>query len=426
MAMSGSRSRIKTDRTAREKKKKTSKQESTNEQAVEIRLPDSLALCWCGDLVLFYKPLIGESACGLYILLETLARRQGKASLQQIQMAACFSSSVLEASRCKLEQYGLLQSYEDEDGVLDLFVLVAPKSREAFFEDPLLPRLLLEQAGSETYACIQALCAPVHVSKKRTNVSSRFDTQPIEDNWTEKQEREFARLQKQSSGPYVTENKGVAFDWQVFYDKMHNAIPNRLRTRENQDRIVELASAYGVNEETIRTFVLRHCRNRKTWIDFEAVREDLARTVKINTVDATDFTASPISFLAANQNGNAVVLPREKAVLVDLSEKRNLPNEVINTIVRYTLDEKNGAFLGGYVQTIGNNMARAGIQTRQQALDYLESMTAGAGKRKKPKKSERPERYNIIPEETVTEEDIAAMDELLAQVLGGTDSNGTS
>lgn len=399
--------------------------EQTGGNLVEIVLPENLLLSWPGDLHLFYGAMIGENACALYEVMMAVGSKNREVSFEDLQMVSGMSSAVFASSRRKLEEFGLLSSFVDENGNLSLFELRAPKGRDAFFEDPLLPRLLFEQAGEEVYSCIQKLSTPIHSSKKRTNVTARFNTAQIEESWTQKQESAYEKAsQSMPSAAVLTspyESNGIAFDWQLFFEGMHNAFPARLRTRENLGELAYLAATYGVDEVTMRKVAIRHLRERKTWIDFEGIVQDLLKTTKISVRDADDYTVSPISFLEANQKGNGVVLPREKKVLVSLSEKQKLPNEVINTLIRYTLDHNDGAFIGAYVQTVGNNMARAQISTREQALEYLKNMQAGSKKSKSRAKSGRPKSYDTIPEGTNSAEDIAYMHELMKQVLGGDD-----
>lgn len=92
------------------------------------------------------------------------------------------------------------------------------------------------------------------------------------------------------------------------------------------------------------------------------------------------------------------------------------------------MEQCQGSLVEKYVRTLANNMARAHVETRDQALEYF-SRTKNAISSRKSSKAEPPveanlpDWYDIIPTEKGTKEEVEAILALQKQVLGSGSSD---
>lgn len=387
-------------------------------RSIEISIPYTLSQHWLADLQLLYRPILGAQASLVYEFLIIAGQLSSTLDLDDLEALSGCSSSMLESSLKKLEESALVRQYVENDALCGLLV-EAPKDQAAFLEDPYFSRVFFEQAGKEAIERLERLRPPRQVKGTFKPLEGNVSVQNLETSWNQKKEEEL----KSAVSDYHDIN-AYPFDWGVFFQGMQNVFPQRLRSRENMARIAHLATLYGMGELDIRPFISRHLKDRKTWIDFDAVIEELNKSRKIMETDPDDFMQSPVSFLKARQPENVDILPSEKKLLTSLAEDKHMPFEVINTLTEYCMNQKSGAFSTGYVRAMANNLLRAKINTRKDALAYLEnfdsrtSLAKGKGRRGAPKKA-LPDWYDTIPTEKSTAESVQAAKDLRRQLLEG-------
>lgn len=392
---------------------------------IEIRLPNDQPQNWLPILCLLYKPLVGNEAVLLYETLTSLAmvNRNAKTTIEEEQLITLLQATrtSLTTNRVRLEKFDLLRSFQNQEKELVRIVLCPTKSAQDFLSDEVLRRLLYQSVEREGVRQLQSIfeMQPVkEPEEKLVEVTQILDLSHFEQNWTIQKEEDLgsANMDWSSSREYD-------FDWDVFFRNMHRTLPSRLRTKTNMNRIAYLANVYGVDEETMRRLVIRHLRDKRTWIDFDALINDLGTTTKVVEGKPDDYSQSPVSFLKAHQPGNAKVLPKERSLLLSLAKTHEFSNELINTIVEYSMEQCQGSLVEKYVRTLANNMARAHVETRDQALEYF-SRTKNAISSRKSSKAEPPveanlpDWYDIIPTEKGTKEEVEAILALQKQVLG--------
>ena len=397
--------------------------------AIEIRLPNDQPQNWMAILCLLYKPLVGNEAVLLYETLTSLAmvNRNAQTTIEEEQLITLLQTTrtSLTTNRVRLEKFDLVRSFENQEKELVRIVLCPTKTAQDFLSDEVLRRLLYQSVEREGVRQLQSIfeVQPVKEPEEElTEVTQVLDLSHFEQNWTVQKEEDLgsANMDWSSSREYD-------FDWDVFFRNMHRTLPSRLRTRQNLNRIAYLANVYGVDEETMRRLVIRHLRDKRTWIDFDALINDLGTTTKVVEGKPDDYSQSPVSFLKAHQPGNAKVLPKERSLLLSLAKTHEFSNELINTIVEYSMEQCQGSLVEKYVRTLANNMARAHIETRDQALEYFSRTKKAVSSSKSskagpPEQANLPDWYDIIPTEKGTKEEVEAILALQKQVLG----NGSS
>lgn len=366
---------------------------------------------WTTFLTILYRPLIGEQACTLYTLLYGLANSHTKVEMEDIHALMLISPSLVIQARERLEEYDLLNSYANSEGQIVLLELCPPLNADAFMKHPIYRRLLGQKVGVEGMERIKRLLEPKKKRLKNISKALSLDSEaeysevslPIPLNWHDPEQYDF--------------------DWEIFFHNMHRTIPQRLRTRQNMSYIAYLANLYGLGEISMRHIVVRHMSEDKTSIDFDNVVEDLKKSNQIQESDPNNFSQSPVAFLKANQPKQAQVLPKEKAVLAKLSQTWQFSNELINTLVDYSMRQCQGQFIDRYILTVANNMARMNIQTREEALAYFENNHMAKVSSKKYGKSLGPEEvvvpswYDTASQELASDEDIEELMRLGQQIL---------
>lgn len=368
--------------------------------------------------MLLYAPLIGQQACLLYVLLLSLALQRQSLSWKELGWFMRQSDAPLKKSLERLEQFLLVRTFRSDKQEYALLLCQPPMDYEGFMRHELFGRLLVDTVGEEQLAAIRTrLHAPLNLEGLQ-ETTSLFNPDLLEANWNERKEETFAFY-----APDRYDISQIDFDWDLFYKGCKRTIPERLRTPKNEQEIAFLANVLGVDEVEMRRKVIRNVNQEKTQILFDQLVEHLLPSNQIKTLDPNDYTQSPVGFLRARQPENAFVQPKEKKMLLELEQKHQFVNEVINTILEYAMAQSDGSLSITYVRTLANNMARAGVTTREQALEFLD----------KPKKAKAgstgfkttapalPDWYAEIPTEQASAQEIEAVLELQRKLFGGND-----
>ena len=107
---------------------------------------------------------------------------------------------------------------------------------------------------------------------------------------------------------------------------------------------------------------------------------------KINIME----TRSPKEFLALLQNGSQPAISDLK-IVDDLSRKFQLNNSVINVVVDYVLRTNDNILSRGLCEKIGASLAREGVVTTIDAMNYLKRVSRRMSKTPEPKVSVKKE-----------------------------------
>ena len=160
------------------------------------------------------------------------------------------------------------------------------------------------------------------------------------------------------------------FDFNLVFKGMDRVIPQRLRTRDNLERIYDLARIFGIDEKNMRRYLSLSIDPKKSSIDFEKLRNHVvsARNLKINTTDP--YTMAPVSFLQWKQE-NKPVAYADKLIIENVEKNYQLPSEVINVLIEYTLKVSNQTFSRSFVEKVASSWARLKIDTKEKALQQI-------------------------------------------------------
>ena len=155
------------------------------------------------------------------------------------------------------------------------------------------------------------------------------------------------------------------------FQGMDRIIPQRLRTKENLQRIHELARIFGIDEKTMRRYLSLSIDPSKTRIDFEQLRERVLQARKTKTSKQDPYALSPVAFLQWKQNGMPVSVP-DKLLLEKIMVDYKLPNEVINVLIDYALQATDQKFNRSFVEKVASSWARLHIDTKEKAQEQTQ------------------------------------------------------
>lgn len=399
-------------------------------QTLQLVLAPNISTTWWADLTLLYRPLIGPEALQFYLVLQSVAHYQHEVSLDELRQWMNCSNSVLHMVRIRLEQYNLLRTFQNREEQICKLQLCAPLTSQQFLEHSVFARALFNKIGKDQFAKLVDLVKPETEKTELQEITQVLSTQTLEESWTSDAEKMLRSLSPRWDNPQDYE-----FDWKTFFENAERLFPARLRTPENLNRIAYLANVYGVSASDMRVKLSRSLRDGRTWIDFDHLTSQLAATTKMDTpakADPNDYSQKPVHFLQARQTGNAKVLPNERKMIDDLIRQYEFSNELINTILDYSMESNHGQLIVPAVQTMANNIARNNIKTRDEALEFFTRTQNKLSKRKYSSRNTIPETvtlpkwYEVKETEKGTDEDVAKILALQEQLLKGGSSNGTN
>lgn len=330
----------------------------------QIQILSSMSHDEFSSLLFLYGPLIGKEAVYLYEIL-TCFKEKEPIPIIELEKLCHLTPTRFRYARKQLEQYNLIHTYYDGITQLWLFVLEAPKKPNVFLKHDVYSRLFLEKEGSSQLDAMKHFFAqPSMITSSMKEISEPLDISVL-NSWTREKEN---ALQSQSSMNDLQTR--YPFDFNHVFKGMDRVIPQRLRTRDNLERIYDLARIFGIDEKNMRRYLSLSIDPKKSSIDFEKLRNHVisARNLNINTADP--YTMAPVSFLQWKQE-NKPVAYADKLIIENVEKNYQLPSEVINVLIEYTLNVSNQTFSRSFVEKVASSWARLKIDTKEKALQQI-------------------------------------------------------
>lgn len=360
-------------------------------------------------LVNLYQPIIGYKAVSLYFTLLTEAENQKITSI--IPHKSLFTRMQISAgdfidSRKLLEAVGLLKTFVNKmkSNHFYQYELYAPKTPKLFFDNTLLYGMLIKSVGEVDANRLKTIYL-INRNIEGEEITSSF----VETFSPDLDDPAFKRAME-VNGTTVSRTSAKlisGFNYETFtnYIAEHSQINVSFFSKKVMKEIERLATLYGVNEESAAEAVINLYNpyaEKDSRIDFEELakifmeethydflrnrrftgnvdgrvsgKSDLAR--KINLME----TKSPKDYLAILQNGTRPA-PSDLKLINDLSAQYALPNCVINALIDYILATNDNVLARALCEKIAASLAREGIKTTIDAMNYLKK-TSGKGKKK--------------------------------------------
>lgn len=353
---------------------------------IEVRCIEHLSVEQRQSLHLLYGPMMGKSSICLY---EFLGSIQNSVELEDVYLLLNINASQFDKARNHLEQYHLIETYVHEEDMLIL--LYAPLLPDKFLCHDTYSRLYLASVGSKCFDKIKTMLQKDKaVSSSYTKVESPLDVS-ILDSWNESKEIAYVKVKPTIKQKYD-------FDFATLFKGMDRIFPVRYRTNENLDRIAQMAQIYGIDAKDMRRYVQRSINPSTHVFDLDKLKDMVMRNRKVMEISKDPYQMPPVKFLQNKQNGIPVV-KSDQALIERLCTQFQLPVEVVNTLIEYTLQQTHQQFSRNYVEKVAASWVRLGVDSRKKALEIINQNPVENKKEKKEEKVVLDEKFYTQKEE---------------------------
>ena len=372
---------------------------------IEVRCIEHLSVEQRQSLHLLYGPMMGKSSICLY---EFLGSIQNSVELEDVYLLLNINASQFDKARNHLEQYHLIETYVHEEDMLIL--LYAPLLPDKFLCHDTYSRLYLASVGSKCFDKIKTMLQKDKaVSSSYTKVESPLDVS-ILDSWNESKEIAYEKVKPTIKQKYD-------FDFATLFKGMDRIFPVRYRTNENLDRIAQMAQIYGIDAKDMRRYVQRSINPSTHVFDLDKLKDMVMRNRKVMEISKDPYQMPPVKFLQNKQNGIPVV-KSDQALIERLCTQFQLPVEVVNTLIEYTLQQTHQQFSRNYVEKVAASWVRLGVDSRKKALEIINQNPVENKKEKKEEKVVLDEKFYTQKEEksdTQIQQEMLALQKMLKE-----------
>ena len=398
----------------------------------EVKLMSLIADYDRDTLTNLYQPIIGYTALAVYFTLWSEGQNQKVASLTthgQIMRRMRITPGDFIEARKILEAVGLLKTYiemQEDENKFFTYEIYAPKTPKSFFDDALLYGLLIKMLGESEANKFKTLYKFEKNDNQGKEVSASF-LEVFSPNFEDP-----AFIKALEGGPSIGRNSAKiisSFSYESFFNEIKRIsnIKEEAFSKKDMKEIERLATLNGINEVLAAEKVVSiydayagkgkhidYVKLAKMFQEYDGTTyshknndnesgpnlnsgtTELAR--KINLME----TISPKQYLSLLQNGTQPALA-DLRLVNDLSQKFNLPNCVINALLDYALLMNDNVLSRAYCEKVAASLAREGVQTTIDAMNYLRK--AGKKTNKGPRKTKYEKGVEEVKEKEVTQED---------------------
>lgn len=369
----------------------------------EIRVASLITNIDKDSLLDLYQPIIGSQAAILYL---TMLKQKHNADggtifkMEQLLKSMQLTSGQLLSARKFLEAVGLIRTYEAtaEDVRCYIYVIYSPKSPKAFFDDVLFKGLLIQNVGEKE--------AKRLANKYKVNLTIPEDYKEISASFVDvyKLDYDDPSFKKDFGDQIIGRDHGRAnleFNFDLFfgYINENSGIKSSVFKKKDLKEIERLAALFGLNEKQMAFIVIdEYIVEGSNHLDFDKIKSKAESSLRYSLVEPSrsskvsgDSTMAqkirmmeevgPAKFLQYLQQGTKPA--RSDINIVDsLSKDYGFGNGIINAIVEYVLYKNNNILSRNYCEKIASSLAREGVKTAVDAMNYLNKMNVKSSKKK--------------------------------------------
>ena len=370
----------------------------------EIRVASLITNLDRDSLLELYQPIIGARAASLYLTLSTQKKSPDGSSIfktDQLLRNMQLTSAEFIAARHYLEAVGLIRTYEadQEDVRCYIYVIYSPKSPKAFFEDVLFSGLLIQSVGEkETKKLANKWKVNLTIPEEYHEVSASF-VDVYKPNYDD------PSFRKSFGDQILGRDHGrtqLTFSYDLFFThiKENSAIDISSFKKKDMKEISRLGTLFGLNEKSMAYIVIdEYIPEGNAHLDFEKIKnrcESEIRFSQVKNVKKSEVSGdselaekirmmedvAPAKFLQYLQQGTKPA--RSDLAIVDsLSKDYGFGNGIINVIVEYVLYKNKNVLSKNYAEKIAASLAREGVTTTVDAMNYLKKLSVKSTPKKK-------------------------------------------
>ncbi|MBO7676351.1 MAG: DnaD domain protein [Erysipelotrichaceae bacterium] len=333
------------------------------------------------SLVLFYGPLIGNDALALYEYLVLNGSSAGFGRLNELLNSLYISIDAFEERCEKLNEYRLLKTLNKDDHYV--FVFSEPLSMKQFIKDDILVRDFILKTSGPNFQRISAGIFEDNRYPEFKDISKKLSIDDL-DRWSEDDET-YLKNRKTSSYDFNTR-----FDVNVFLkDISTTMLPSRFRTEENMKEVAMLADLYNISYDAMRTYVAKATNSSREQFDLRGLKDScLAAQSAYRKVGDDEYDIPSITYLISLQEGKDVTR-YDKQIIYNLAHDYKLNVEVINVLLKHTLENCDNRLYEKYLYAVAADLHRNDIKTSEEALKFL-----SRNRKEKPASSNTLPRYD--------------------------------
>ena len=374
----------------------------------EIRVASLITNLDRDSLLELYQPIIGARAASLYLTLSTQKKSPDGGSIfktNQLLRSMQLTSAEFIAARHYLEAVGLIRTYEcdQEDVRCYIYVIYSPKSPKAFFEDVLFSGLLIQSVGEKE--------AKKLANKWKVNLTIPEEYHEVSASFVDVYNLNYddPSFRKDFGNQILGRDHGRAqltFSYDLFFSfvKENSSIDISSFKKKDMKEISRLGTLFGLNEKSMAFIVIdEYIPEGQNHLGFERIKnkcEQEIRFSQVKNVQKSDVSGdselakkiqlmedtAPAKFLQYLQQGTKPARS-DIAIVNALSKDYGFGNGIINVIVEYVLYKNSNVLSKNYAEKIAASLAREGVTTTVDAMNYLKKLTVKSTSKKKTTKA---------------------------------------
>ncbi len=375
----------------------------------EIRVASLITNMDRDSLLELYQPIIGAKATSLYLTLSTQNKNKDGGEFfktEQLLKSMQLTAGEFASARKFLEAVGLIRTYEStqEDVRYYIYVIYSPKSPKAFFEDTLFKGLLILTVGEKE--------AKRLANKWKVNLTIPEEYHEVSASFLDVYNLDYddPSFRKEFGVSILGRDHGRAnleFNYDLFfgYVSENSAINNSSFKKKDMKEISRLARLFGLDEKRMAFIVIdEYIHEGPNHLDFEKIKDRCEQEIRFSQVKTIENSkvsgdselaqkirlmeeTSPAKFLQYLQQGTKPARS-DIAIVNSLSKDYGFGNGIINVIVEYVLYKNDNVLSRNYAEKIAASLAREGVMTTVDAMNYLKKLTSKTSSKKKVAKVE--------------------------------------
>lgn len=340
-----------------------------------------------------YLPLVGTEAFGIYLYLYESTRHYDALEVRfhrELMDELSINLSAYQATLDKLEAIGLVRTYVSNKEHDDMFIyrLLQPLTAEKYFKDPMLSMYLYSQVGSSKFNDKKERLIYPTLPEEITEVTKKF-TEVFYHNRDAQFRTPTENFKDEdiSRGPTIDLDD---FDFNVLYTHLKGTrIDKQFFSKEVKVLVVQLSQLFKLNAYDIKQ-VLLQSTSPQFGIDQERLKSEARKYYQkeygevipsFATAEEAVQPSSDESYLESldklspldriNDLRNYKPTENDLKVVTELITKTGLENGVINILVEYVIQMKDGDMPLRYAMTIAENWEKEGYRTAREAYQSI-------------------------------------------------------
>lgn len=400
----------------------------------EIRIASLVSNVDKDVIIELYQPLIGSTATILYLTLLKQKRNEDDEEIvfthEHLMALMQISPTALINARHALEGVGLLRSYEKQEGegCYYIYVIYAPKTPKAFFDDVLFKGLIVQALGQkEAKRLASHYHVDLEIDKDFKEVSASF-VDIFNPNYDD------PAFKKDFGKDIIDHAVGrpkIIFNQDLFFKHIENntSILKSAFTKKDMKEFERLATLFNLSEVSMASIAADcYLPQANPHFDYAQVADKakeqcrypfLQKKVKKSQINGDSILSdkvrmmeslTPEKYLMVLQGG-AKAATSDLYIANSLAENYGLSNGIINAIFEYTLAKNNNILSKNYCEKLAASIVREGLETAIDAMNYLNKVNISARGRKpkitgytpseSPKETAKPDEEDNISNEEV-------------------------